>query len=374
MGGMRSPVTRDAELILTLIASGLMRLPAWVGPEDARSPYPLALQQGFDRLTWVCWAAAAESPTDIGDLVTRWCARPLATWPVTWPDGAVGSGDRLVIDGEPSETCRDWAVSNPDVVSEVLESAFIREVRSTCRSMGPRGQVVYVTLRRLLIDSPTLTGPQQLSKRNMFPDLPAWSDWLNSAYESVAADHIVEGEIGVCRRCGHTTRHTGTGWRCSTPRCRALSTPPQVNLLPGKGVVKIRRDLSTYISIPGRPEADLARALEKLGATVVWWPDVDAYDLLVIWPDGRRWGIDVKDWRTPYALALRLRPLPSYPAGHEFAYTDGFVIIPDDRTRRQRNYLAILRRHSSALREQPSISALSVSQLMTKALGGTRGA
>jgi hypothetical protein len=147
-----------------------------------------------------------------------------------------------------------------------------------------------------------------------------------------------------------------------------------VNLLPGKGVVRIRRDLSIYISLPGRPEADLARALKKLGATVVWWPDVDAYDLLVIWPDGRRWGIDVKDWRTPYALALRLRPLPIYPAGHEFAYTDGFVIIPDDRTRKQRNYLPILRRHSSALREQPSTTALSVAQLMAKAVRGTRGA
>ncbi|WP_157751184.1 pPIWI_RE_Y domain-containing protein [Actinoplanes derwentensis] len=361
-------------MILTLIASGLMRLSAWLGPEDARRPYPLALQQGFDQLTWACWSAAADSPTDVGDLVSRWCTRPLAAWPVTWPEGAVGSGDQLVVDGEPSETCRDWAVSNPDVVSEVLESAFMREVRSTCRSMGPRGQVVYVALRRLLIDSPTLTGLQQLERRNAFPDLPAWSEWLNSAYEPLTVDHVVEGKVGVCRRCGHVARHISAGWRCSTPRCRALPTAPQVTLLPGKGVVKIRRDLSTYISLPGRPEADLARALEKRGATVVWWPDVDAYDLLVIWPDGRRWGIDVKDWRTPYALALRLRPLPSYPAGHEFAYTEGFVIIPDDRTRKQRNYLTILRRHSAALREQPRTTALSVSQLMDKAAGGTRGA
>jgi hypothetical protein len=153
-----------------------------------------------------------------------------------------------------------------------------------------------------------------------------------------------------------------------------LPTPPQAALLPGKGVVKLRRELSTYVSLPGRPEADLARALEKLGATVVWWPDVDAYDLLVIWPDGRRWAIDVKDWRTPYALALRLRTLPSYPSGHEFAYADGFVVIPDDRTRKQRNYLTILRRHSAALREQPRTTALSVSQLMAKATGGTCGA
>ncbi|MFD1364384.1 pPIWI_RE_Y domain-containing protein [Actinoplanes sichuanensis] len=362
-------------MILALITSGLMRLPTWIGPEDSRTPYPTALQQGFDHLTWACWMAAADPPTDIGDLVTNWCTKPLSTWPLEWPDGAIGPGDQLVIDGEPTETCRDWAVSNPDVISEVLESAFMRDVRSTCRSMGPPGQTVYVALRRLLIDSPTLTGLELLSMRNTFPDLPSWSDWLSEAYEPAQPDDILDGNVGVCRNCDHLVRHTArSGWRCATPRCQALPRPPQVTTKPAKGVVKLRRDLSIYISLPGRPEADLARALEKTGATVLWWPDVDVYDLLAIWPDGRRWGIDVKDWRTPYALARRLRPLPSFPTGHEYAYTDGFVVIPDDRTRKQRNYLHILRRHSAALREQPQTKALSVSQLLTKAKGPTRGA
>jgi hypothetical protein len=61
-----------------------------------------------------------------------------------------------------------------------------------------RGLAISPWARRLLIDSPTLTGLQQLERRNAFPDLPAWSDWLNSAYEPVTADHAVKGEIGFC--------------------------------------------------------------------------------------------------------------------------------------------------------------------------------
>lgn len=153
-----------------------------------------------------------------------------------------------------------------------------------------------------------------------------------------------------------------------------MPRPPQVATESAKAVVKLRRDLSIYISLPGRPEADLARALEKRGAIVVWWPAIDAYDLLAIWPNGQRWGIDVKDWRTPYALAKRLRPLPEFPAGHEFAYTQGFVVIPDDRTKKQRGYLRILRRHSAALREQPATQALSVASLLAQTPGATHGA
>jgi hypothetical protein len=91
-------------------------------------------------------------------------------------------------------------------------------------------------------------------------------------------------------------------------------------------MVRLRADLVTYVSLPGRAEAELAAALEKLGAQVVWWPDIDAYDLLVIWPDSRRWGIDVKDWKTAYLLARRLSALPTYPPGHEYAYDAGYIV------------------------------------------------
>lgn len=153
-----------------------------------------------------------------------------------------------------------------------------------------------------------------------------------------------------------------------------LSRPPRPRVHRAKGTVRLRTDLVTYVSLPGRVEANLAAALERLGARVAWWPDIDAYDLLVIWQDGPRWGIDVKDWKTAYVLARHLTPLPTYPPGHEYAYDAGFIVIPADRTRRQRNYLRVLRTNSVALAGDARLRALTDRDLLAMALEVGRGA
>lgn len=109
-----------------------------------------------------------EPPVSVADLVVRWCPRPLAQWGLELGDGALGDGDRLIIDGELTETCRDWAVASPDVVGELLESRFMADVRTTCRGMGARGQELYVALRRLLVDEPVLSGPAFLQHKIAF--------------------------------------------------------------------------------------------------------------------------------------------------------------------------------------------------------------
>ncbi|MFI7510843.1 hypothetical protein ACIBSS_28895 [Micromonospora aurantiaca] len=378
MGG-RSAVARrgvvtDGELTLSLAASGVLRLTAWPGPEDPRSPYPTALQLALDRLTWACWNERIDPPRGVADLVSEWCSEPLARWPLDLPDGAVGPGDRLLVDGEASETCRDWAVTNPDVISEVMESRFMSDVRDTCRGMGRRGQEVYVRLRRLMVDEPVLSAVELLKRRNQFPDVPAWSQWLGEAYVPVTANELDGASVGVCRRCRQLARPASGGWRCATPRCRRLTRPTAVTVREAKGVLRLRPDLVTYVSLPGRAEADLVKTLERAGATVYWWPDVDAYDLLVVWPDGRRWAVDVKDWRSPYPLARKLRPLPTYRRGHEYAWDEGFIVIPTDRVNQRRGYLTILRRHSEALRTHPELEAVSVKQLKDRIPEGCRGA
>ena len=52
--------TDESEIILALVASGLMRLTSWTGPQDSRQPYPSALQYGLDRLTWWCMQQGLE--------------------------------------------------------------------------------------------------------------------------------------------------------------------------------------------------------------------------------------------------------------------------------------------------------------------------
>jgi hypothetical protein len=322
----------------------------------------------------VVHAGGLEPPVSVADLVARWCPRPLGTWGLELRDGALGDGDRLVIDGELTETCRDWAVAAPDVVGDLLESRFMLEVRTTCRGMGARGQELYVALRRLLVDEPVLSGPALLRHKNRFPDLAVWTRWLAEAYVPVNAADAPAGEVASCSRCRQVMRRSASGWACVTPRCRALSRPPRPRVQPAKGTVRLRADLVAYVSLPGRAEADLAAALVRLGARVVWWPDIDEYDLLVIWPGGPRWGVDVKDWMTAYVLARHLKALPAYPSGHEYAYDAGFVVIPADRVRRRRNYLRVLRTNSAALAGDARLRTLTDRDLLAMAVEVGRGA
>lgn len=76
--GSRSAVARrgvvtNGELTLSLAASGIMRLAAWQGPDDARSPYLTVLQQALDRLTWACWNERVDPPRGVADLASVWC-------------------------------------------------------------------------------------------------------------------------------------------------------------------------------------------------------------------------------------------------------------------------------------------------------------
>jgi hypothetical protein len=80
------------------------------------------------------------------------------------------------------------------------------------------------------------------------------------------------------------------------------------------------------------PEIDLMRLYQKLshqwGVQVALYPNLDAYDLLITFVDGRRWAVDMKDHQNPTRLALHLNEtifpyLPRWDAA--------FYVFPDYR-------------------------------------------
>jgi hypothetical protein len=63
-----------------------------------------------------------------------------------------------------------------------------------------------------------------------------------------------------------------------------------------------------------------------------------------------------------------------YPPGHEYAYDAGYIVIPADRIRRQRNYLRVLRSNSAALVGDCHLRALTDKDLLAMAVEVGRGA
>jgi len=76
-------------------------------------------------------------PRGVSDLVWDWSAtRPLNAWPLVFEADAQVGGELLLIGGEPSEFCLEWAVEALDVVAEVHESTLVSQVKTGAEQAG----------------------------------------------------------------------------------------------------------------------------------------------------------------------------------------------------------------------------------------------
>jgi hypothetical protein len=61
-----------------------------------------------------------------------------------------------------------------------------------------------------------------------------------------------------------------------------------------------------FVVVPGASELRVKQRLERLGATVELWPELDRYDLHVRAGD-HEFRVDLKEYRSPYRLIADLR-------------------------------------------------------------------
>ena len=127
------------------------------------------------------------------------------------------------------------------------------------------------------------------------------------------------------------------GYRCERPPQKTGAT-----LGPGlpatTGVLQLSRPPRVFITSPGIAEIDLETTLRKGGLHPQMWPQFDAYDLRIPFPDGTAWAIDVKDWANPSLLAVRTRALRADPP-HDRA----FIVVPAYRFRVREDYARAFR-------------------------------
>jgi len=362
----RGSPEREAELVVSLVASGLVRTRGWRGVSERERPYDRTLQLGLDRLAAVCAVAGVPAPRGVSDLVWDWSAtRPLNKWPLAFEADAQVGGELLLIGGEPSEFCLEWSIEALDVVAEVHESTLVSQVKTGAEQAGRSD--LYAEWRRFVTSHAVVDPREFLEAKNRFLAVPQWATWLDESYEPIPPTSTGAGQIAVCGHCDQwMVPARGSGWLCESPRClRAVHLPDPV-LRPAVGAYRLRAELVRFVALPGRPELALAKALAGRGARIVLYPGLDALDLVARWPDGYAIGIDVKDWHKPYLLARKIKKFPAWPAGHPFCYDDAFVVIPADRIVRNRTYCNIVRRHSEALRAQPHIKVLTDQALIAK--------
>lgn len=119
----------------------------------------------------------------------------------------------------------------------------------------------------------------------------------------------VTGEAVRCRYRPHQAVYQAIQGRAGTPP-RLLRTgdraPGTPRARPAGGAVCVDPGVWRYIVVPGASELRIATDLEKLGAAVRMWPEMDSYDLHVSAGALER-RLDVKEYRSARRLIEDLR-------------------------------------------------------------------
>ncbi|WP_461002317.1 pPIWI_RE_Y domain-containing protein [Streptomonospora sediminis] len=303
---------RDDDAALRVIATGLISTYRGVAKGAPLSvPYAPDLQRGLDLLTVICMRDGARPPAGIPELL-QWCHEPLGSWrpPVGGPDVAT---DQLLEAGSPTRSCQEWAVeaAQGGAEAELFENEVIAAVRSACRNAGRPD--AYKAFRRLVIDQPVLTEKAYQLELTR-PELQLIKEPLGACYPPAPVEFVDDSEVKTCASCKNLLLPAAEGLLCLDERCPRTGAPAVgTRLNAEEGIRWLAGPIRTFIASPGRPELRLYHKIERAGASVELWPDFDAYDLRIVFPDEEAWAVDVKDWSNPVRLARCLKPIPLEP-------------------------------------------------------------
>ncbi|MER7657170.1 hypothetical protein [Streptomyces albidoflavus] len=330
----------ESERLLRLVATALIRLSRLRTPGDP--VYPDVVQAAYNHLVLVCLRTGSPAPGSVPQLARWAAARPLADW---WPylleDQHIG--DLRLVDagtGAPAQECLEWAVFAPDPAAEQIENALLKEALTLCRAA--KAPDSYTAFRRLLIERPVLTGVE-LALLSADLDLSLLLDTVKRCYEPVTASYVSQGRCTLCAGCGCLlVPLRDGGYACTLDRCRRKPVVAKERLEPGAdgGLYLLTRPLRVFITGPGLAETGLERRLVGLGLDVAMWPNFDAYDLRVVFPDGRAWGIDVKDRANPALLGRTTTALRGEPS-----HDRGLLVVPSYRFKERDGYREVFHHH-----------------------------
>ncbi|MEU8774519.1 hypothetical protein [Streptomyces sp. NPDC048606] len=346
MSGATPPAVRAAGIdswsahqgvpLLRTLAQALCVLERASGLDRFTLPYPAVAQHALDRTAVACLLAGERPPASLGELVARCQEIALEDWPLRLPEGTVGPGD-LLLDprsGRPTELCHEWAERGADPALVHRDRQIVHAALTLCRGHGEED--AYSSFRGLLVRRPVLTADEMWEVLGDMLLEPV-HELIRLIYQPVPQSYLRDGAYAECGRCLTLLSPLGgTEWWCERDRCRKTGRPPVGRTLDAEEagtVLQLERALRQFVTGPGRAEADLEKELRDLGLEVVMWPGFDAYDLLVTFPDGLRWAVDVKDWASPYFLGRAAAPVPPTPP-----YDEAFWVVPRHRVDARPDY------------------------------------
>lgn len=318
----------STESIVAGLATAVYELSKQEVPEGPAA-YDDVVQQVYNHVVLrTLTADGYEAPGSVPGMLDMMAGQPLGK---VLPGDLGDDADAVLLSKarRPTQECMERIVhTNRDVMGEKFENAIMKRVFQACRAAeSPES---YVAFRRLLISEPTLTKKEMTAWFTEIDLLPV-AEILQDCYAMAPASLSRAGQYAQCDGCGCLLRPVGRDeWQCDLDRCRSLQTRVRRHIdvdTPG-GVHHLKFPLRVFVTGPGIFELSLEKDLRARGLDVLMWPVYDAYDLLVTFPDGARWAIDVKDYAHPGILGARFPGFRSNPPADR-----KFLVVPDYRNK-----------------------------------------
>lgn len=303
---------------------------------QCKPQYPsLWIKQSNQLHTLSLECGAPPFPLSIDEQYQYW-KMPLTEWGFPHLESILAYNwfeDKAVLynNGEPTPFCFEIASAHEDPEGNEDIRPFVQAMRQ-CRAQGDEEN--YRRLRLFPLDNPILTMDDTwFDKILSIPN--EYLEIIQRLYEPIPETYIIEDRIYICPHCKWTLkRHTNGHFVCYSDRClitmNRLRKPydSHVTFIPArKTQQRIRSGALYYIVWPGIAERRIYKEITALlpFANVTLYPQCDATDLLIEFPNGPRWALDIKDWSNDWKLAKKLSEEPTSP----FEGADrNYIVIP----------------------------------------------
>lgn len=320
-------VNKQEEKIIYLIAKGVVKL--YENNEKNFSKLNRELKRAINIL-------AAQNEIVIVDrnhMMTIF-SKEIGKW---YNINSIYKDEKFIEDGIPTDFCYEMAMDTSDIEAE-LEQRVILKVKNEFKAYGKEED--YKKFRSYLIKNPISTREKLeqfiLKSARYNSNLKRIYSKIYEFYEDIPEHYIMNNNIEVCNYCGWTIINKSKDKHCISDYCKANLGIEKCKVKPYlENMIRVKRGVMRYTSLPGIPEIDLKNKIERLGLEVKLYPNFDEYDLEIIF-NNCSWAIDVKDYGNPYNLVKKVTEFEANSC------EKSFIVVPNKRYSLNKDYKHII--------------------------------
>lgn len=293
------------------------------------------------------------------EMICKKFTRPVKEWFEGW-DGSVlqdinkccfwDIGPLIYLDEKESnytltEECLDYLDSEESDLTSIDEHIVFNLMKQL-------SQDNYVYIRKFIISHPLLTDIERKKLLLHFNNEQIIMDLVASAYEQTPE------ETYCCPNCGWTMSFKGLQSECCHRDCVDIPIlKEKCKKIEPEYVYRLKIGVMRYICYPGKAEIEIENICNQLNVKSELWPELDRYDIKIIFDNEACWGIDAKTYSNPYFLSKSIEKDNYFKSAN---IDKGYYAIPDKIVKRTGGYLKIC---DKALAGNKKIKCISLSTL-----------